>query len=192
MAINLFEEVNNRMGQPITKKENPTVSDKKTYEKTLEGAAIPLALAGIYHLAASKEGAQRITDYILSDRTSIERPASNTCAAFTFGNKTEEVIDKITNYSGATRAVAYDVLNEAARNTYQVMLRELVNDNIKPEDITRFMVAQRHSILSHLPEALQLGHLLGDETIDDVSNKMEGPISNLMHNLGESFSGSAR
>jgi hypothetical protein len=192
MAVNLFEEVNKLMGNPIVKKEDPAESGKREFEKTLEGAALPAAMAGIYHFATSTEGAQQIVSYLQTERASLENPRYDGIVSFTFGNKAEEVVTKITNYSGAPRAIAHDKLNEACRTAYLVMVRELVTDKLKPEDVTRFMVAQRHIILSHLPEALQLGHLLGDETIDDVSNKMAGPISNLMHNLGESFSGSAR
>lgn len=192
MAINLFEEVNQMMGNPILKKEAPNDTQKKEFEKTLEGAALPVALAGIYHFAASADGAQQIANHLQNERSSLERSENGECVNFTFRNKAEEVINKITNYSGSTRAIAHSTLNEAARIAYLVMLRELVTEKLKPEDITRFMVAQRHTILSHLPEALHLGNLLGDETIDDVSNKMGGPISNLMHNLGESFSGSPR
>jgi hypothetical protein len=192
MSINLFEEVNKMMGTPISKKESPVENNKKEYEKTLEGAALPAALAGIYHLATSEAGAKQIINHLLIHAGEMDKADSDTSVAITFGNKAEEVITKITAYSGANRLDAYGSLNKAARLAYQVMQREIGKDTLATEEVTQFMVAQRHTILSHLPEVLQLGHLLGDETIDDVSNKMNGPISNLMHSLGESFSGSPK
>ncbi len=192
MSINLFEEVNKMMGTPISKKESPVEKQKNEYEKTLEGAALPAALAGIYHLATSEAGAQQIIYHLLNHAGEMDKSDSDISVVITFGNKAEAVITKISAYSGANRLDAYGSLNEAARNAYQVMLREIGKDTLSKEEVTRFMVAQRHTILSHLPEVLQLGHLLGDETIDDVSNKMNGPISNLMHSLGESFSGSPK
>lgn len=192
MAVNLFEEVNKMMGTPISKKESPVENKKNKFEKTLEGAVLPAALAGIYHLATSEAGAKQIINLLLNHADEMDKADSDTSVAITFGNKTEEVITKISAYAGANRLDAYSSLNEVARLAYQVMLREIGKDTLATEEVTQFMVAQRHTILSHLPEVLQLGYLLGDETIDDVSNKMNGPISNLMHSLGESFSGSPK
>ncbi|MBC7851713.1 MAG: hypothetical protein H7Y31_18360 [Chitinophagaceae bacterium] len=191
MAINLFDRVNNMMGAPVTKKESPVSSTKVEYEKTLPGAAIPTALAGIFELASSADGANKILDHLVNHRGDIEN-ANSPCIDFTFGTTVDDVVNKVANYSGTTYADAHSTINDAARNGYRVLIQELVKETIKPEDITKYMVSQRHSILTHLPAELQMGHLLGDETIDDVSNKMEGPISNLMHKLGGSFSKSAK
>jgi hypothetical protein len=51
------------------------------------------------------------------------------------------------------------------------------------------MSDQRHHILVYLPASLQLGELLNDSGMDDQTNKMEGPISNLVHNIENKFSG---
>lgn len=179
------------MGSPLTRTENP-VQEKSVPEKTLYGAAIPAAVAGIYHLATRQNGADELLNHLLHERAVIENPATDGCVEFTFGDKAVEVVQQCASYSGDTYIAAYAVVNEAARQAYRVLIQELVNDRLRAEDITRYMVSQRHSILMHLPASLPLGHLLGDDTIDDVSNKMEGPISTLMHHLGESFSGSPR
>jgi hypothetical protein len=36
---------------------------------------------------------------------------------------------------------------------------------------------------------MQLGDLLKDDSLDDRTNKMEGPISNMMHNIENKLSG---
>ena len=51
------------------------------------------------------------------------------------------------------------------------------------------MSGQRHNILVYLPAALQLGDLLNDNAMDDRTNKMEGPVSNFMHNIENKLSG---
>jgi hypothetical protein len=43
----------------------------------------------------------------------------------------------------------------------------------------------------YLPAALQIGVLLNDDTLDDATNKMEGPISSLMQKIGAAFSNPA-
>jgi hypothetical protein len=191
MATNLFEEVNQMMGTPVTRKEQPA-RVKPEHEKTLYGAAIPAALAGVYHLAASAQGSQRILNHLVNERQVIENPSNQGCVEFTFGNNAEDVVKKVADYSGEPYSEAYSAVNEATSYTYRLLIKVLVTEKLKAEDITKYMVAQRHNILSQLPEALHLGHLLGDETLDDVSNKMDGPISTLIHKLGDSFSSSAR
>jgi hypothetical protein len=37
-----------------------------------------------------------------------------------------------------------------------------------------------------------MGYLLGDESMDDRTNKMEGPISSFMHTIEDKFSGGSK
>jgi hypothetical protein len=47
---------------------------------------------------------------------------------------------------------------------------------------------QRNNILPFLPAELQMGELLHDNTLDDRTNKMEGPVSSIMRAIGGGFS----
>ena len=70
-----------------------------------------------------------------------------------------------------------DISNEAVR---------LLKDTIKPPDAEKlrsYMNSQRHTILSHLPAVLKIGDTLNEETFDDRTNKMEGPISSFLHKI---------
>ncbi len=192
MATNLLDQVNQMMGHPLTRKEEPNQEQKPVREKTVQGAAIPSALAGLYQLASSEKGATLILDHLKNHRRDIENHQTGICAEFTFGDALKGEVTNIATYSGGSEEDAFAVLNEAARQAYRQLLTEFDPGKTRPEDITKYMVAQRHNILAHLPAELKLGHLLGDETMDDVTNKMEGPVSNLMHNLGETFSSSPR
>ena len=57
------------------------------------------------------------------------------------------------------------------------------------DDVISYMKDQRNNILHYLPAALQLGALLDDDTLDDHTHKMDGPISGLMHSIEKAFSG---
>jgi hypothetical protein len=192
MATKLIDSLNSQMGFPILEKEEPGQDNRKQPPKSLKQVAIPVALAGIYQLAASEEGAKRILEHLRNERRSLENLNAHDCLQLTFGSNEESIVNSLAEYTSSTKEDTKDELNEATRKAYLLILQEIVSEQTKPEDITRYMVDQRHSILVHLPAELKLGHLLGDDTLDDVSNKMEGPITNLMHNLGESFSGSPR
>ena len=50
------------------------------------------------------------------------------------------------------------------------------------------MNGQRHNILVYLPAALSMGDVLDDETLDDKTNKMEGPVSSFMHKIENTLS----
>ena len=56
------------------------------------------------------------------------------------------------------------------------------------KDVKVFFNDQRNHLLLYLPAALNMGELLHDPTLDDNTNKMEGPVSNLIKNIGSTFS----
>ena len=126
MAIDLLGQVNKLMGTPLTRKEDP-VREKKEAEKTLLGAAVPAALAGIYHLAASIEGAKLIYNHLLNERHIIENPKNEGCIEFTFGKNATEVVNKVAEYAGDTFANAHEAVNEACSFAYRLLIKELVN-----------------------------------------------------------------
>ena len=51
------------------------------------------------------------------------------------------------------------------------------------------MLTQRNNILPYLPAALQTGKLLNENTLDDRTNKMKGPVSNFVHSIESMLSG---
>jgi hypothetical protein len=56
------------------------------------------------------------------------------------------------------------------------------------KEVKLFFSDQRNNILLYLPAELRMGELLHDNTLDDNTNKMEGPISSLMQSIGTAFS----
>ncbi len=67
-------------------------------------------------------------------------------------------------------------------------MKENLSDKSLDSDVKNFLTGQRHNILLYLDPALQLGKYIEDDTIDDSTNKMEGPVSGLMHKIGQIFS----
>lgn len=58
----------------------------------------------------------------------------------------------------------------------------------KDDNLKTLLTSQRHEILRYLPAKLKIGDLLNDESLDDNTNKMEGPVSSLMHKIENAFS----
>ena len=69
---------------------------------------------------------------------------------------------------------------------------KVVKENLSPgagiKEVKLFFSNQRNNILLYLPAALNMGELLHDNTLDDNTNKMQGPISSLMQSIGAAFS----
>ena len=78
-------------------------------------------------------------------------------------------------------------MNAIANETVKVVKENLAADAGIIE-VKNFFNDQRNNILLYLPAELKMGELLHDNTLDDNTNKMEGPISSLMQSIGSVFS----
>ncbi|HVX48921.1 MAG TPA: hypothetical protein VHB48_02150, partial [Chitinophagaceae bacterium] len=77
-------------------------------------------------------------------------------------------------------------MQQVAVTALQQLHTEVKSTN--PVAVSNFMKAQRDNILHYLPASLQIGKLLDDETLDDRTNKMDGPVSGFMHTIEKVFS----
>jgi len=68
---------------------------------------------------------------------------------------------------------------------------KLVKENVTGDgtdtSVRKFLIDQKNNILLYLPAELQIGKAIHDDTIDDRTNKMEGPLSSNMHWLEKFF-----
>ena len=77
-----------------------------------------------------------------------------------------------------------DIAREAV-----LIIHEAPGEKPTAEKLRSYMNGQRHNILVYLPPSLQMGDLLNDNAMDDRTNKMEGPISSMMHSRENKLSG---
>lgn len=182
MSINLVEKIREALNFPPLQKIDPNTQEvpsdpSKPDEHRFSQSAIPAILTGLYRFSTSDEGAETI----------LAHDSGADWLSLIFGNTRDEVVDKVANYSFYSAQHSATHMNEIA-----AVATKLVRENIKPEgtkmDVKNFLSGQRHNILSYLPAALHMGDILRDDTIDDNTNKMEGPVSSLMHKLGSAFS----
>ena len=192
MSQNMYQQVLQRMGLLNEGEDVRIDNEAKTKIKPVGESAAAVALAGLYHKACSREGAMELASFLQARIRELEKPNIGICLAITFGEQTNEVVAALSIYCHADIKSAHHMLYEACRCSLLVLHEELAGRDIRVEDVTQYMVAQRHHILSQLPADIQLGRLLGDTTIDDKTNKMDGPVSNIVHKIGESFSESPK
>lgn len=182
MSVNLLETVQANLGYPPLQKIDPNTQavadDQKTVtDNSFSQAAIPAVLTAFYRYTQSDEGAEEV----------LRGDNSTMWVDTIFHDNKEEVLHAVAAYAGEPAATITGKLEQIATETVSVTRQNLPAEaTIK--DVKLFFSNQRNTILLYLPAALQMGSLLDDDTLDDNTNKMEGPISSLMHSIGSAFS----
>lgn len=175
MVTNLVDAIQKNLGYPPLEKVDPNSQEIKGAKKMssaqkLPQAAIPAVLAAMIKYSDGTDGINLLT--LHENR--------NWLGTF-YSRKEKEAIKKVADYAGVGMDEAQrnmeDISNEAVR-----LVRESVK-NADAEKLRSYMNSQRHSILSHLPAVLKIGDTLNEETFDDRTNKMEGPVSSFLHKI---------
>ncbi len=174
---NLVETVQNDLGLPAIKKIDPNIQETKekdlqTTEEKLAQAAISSVLTALYSFTRTDEGCSVIlTETERSDWLNV-----------LFAGKEDIAVKRVAEYSGEHGKRAKSLMQKVA-NDAVIILKRSAGEDPTIESIRTQMDFQRHNILVRLPAAMQMGDLLNEETLDDRTNKMEGPFSNFLHKI---------
>jgi hypothetical protein len=186
MTANLIDAIQQKLGYPVLDQMDPNTQEAKHPDqisgglKKLVQAAIPSVLIALKKYIRRPESI-----------TEVMHGSSPDWLQSFFGDKKQAAVQRISEYANATPEQTQSEMERIA-STAVSSLRERLPQNANADDITKYMAGQQSVILSRLPAALQLGDLLGDDSLDDRTHKMQGPISTLMHKIEDSFSGSTR
>jgi len=184
MAFNIIESIQKSLGYPELQKIDPNTQEVKnpgniSPQDYLRQAAIPAVLTGIYKFTRTEEGNAEI----------LKGELKGILLSLIFGNTKDEVVEKVSRYTGNSVEYTSGKMEDIARGAVTV-IREHLKNEPSSASVKDLLTAQRHNILVYLPASLQLGDILKDETLDDRTNKMEGPVSGVMHTIGQVFSAS--
>lgn len=181
MSINLIEVVQKNLGYPPLQKIDPNTQQKDINDVPAESkfsqASIPAVLTGLYKYVQTDEGA---AEFLRADHTTH-------WASKIFDENSSAAVQTISSYAKECGKDANSQINEIANETVKVM-KENLADGAGIKEVKDFFNGQRNNILLYLPPHLNMGNLLHDNTLDDNVNKMEGPISSLIKNIGNAFS----
>ena len=178
MSVNLVEQIQQNLVYPPLEKIDPNIqSTNQAAHGSFSQAAIPAVLTGLYQYAQKDEGAQAILNIKNTD-TWIDK---------IFGTDKDAVIQKIADYSRQTETGMEVKLNAIAGEAVK-LAKENLPENAGIKEVKVFFNGQKDNILLYLVPALHMGTLLHDDTLDDNTNKMEGPVSSLIKNIGAAFS----
>lgn len=183
MAINILETVRKNLGIPELKKADPNtqqveVKTNEEKESRLMQSLVPAALAGIYDSVRSEEGLSFLAG-------AASHPD---WISLLFGKNAAEMKQRLATYSDTTIDFVQSHFNMVAAETVMV-LRENAKGDDRKKAIRALAGSQRDLILPYLPAELKVGTLLDDGVMDDRTNKMEGPVSSLMHKIETAVTG---
>ncbi|MEP6466542.1 MAG: hypothetical protein ABJB05_09555 [Parafilimonas sp.] len=178
-SIDIIEELHKRIGSKQVPKIDPNTQapiENEISSTDIRSAIIPAVLVGFYKHTRNEEDAAKLM---------IEE-GNNATLENLFGDGKDKIIKSIAGYSGVSEIYA----EEQMKNTVSVTKDILIEDNkeVDGKTVSNFFTDQRSNILKHLPAELNLGELMNDASIDDRTNKMEGPMSGIMHTIEKVFS----
>jgi hypothetical protein len=185
MSINLLEIVQQNLGYPPLQKIDPNtqqvvIDENTSDEDKFSQAAIPAVLTSLYNYVQSDEGA---TILLLNDDSSIWIDKI-------FNANKKAVIEIISAYSMQSNEDPVGKIDAIAKEAVKVV-KENLSDDATIKEVKIYFSNQKNNILLYLPAALNMGELLNNNTLDDNTNKMEGPISSLIQSIGAVFSSPA-
>ncbi|MBK8521511.1 MAG: hypothetical protein WAT20_05505 [Ferruginibacter sp.] len=182
MSVNLIKTIQENLGYPELKKidpasEQPVTDVHDVSENKFSQAAIPAVLTAMYRYAQSDEGAAAV----------LNENGNTNWVSRIFDDHSKDAIQTISVYAHQSNEDPAAKMNAIANEAVKVTKENLAADaGIK--EVKLFFSDQRNHILLYLPTELRMGELLDDNTLDDNTNKMEGPISSLMQSIGSAFS----
>jgi hypothetical protein len=182
MSFNLLEAVQTELGYPELQKIDPNTQVVKEDETTpdehrFSQASIPAVLTALYNYSCTDVGAK---DILHAD------PATHWGDKIFTDNKMT-IVQHIAGYANYTTEHVIEKINVIASSAVGIIWKELP-ENAAMHHVKKLMSNQLPNILPYLPAVLQMGELLHNNTLDDRTNKMEGPFSNFMRSIGSGFS----
>ena len=100
-----------------------------------------------------------------------------------------EVLAVIAEFTKKQENYINTKLEEVAKGYFQIINQNDYAIELRKENsLVDLLTNERHKILISLSPGLQAGKLFNDESIDDNTNKMEGPLSILLNKIEDVFS----
>ena len=182
--MNIIEVIQKNLGYGAIQKIDPNsqeVADKDSIHgnTAVAQAAIPSVLLALFNRLEKEPNASWLA---------AEQPTGRLMEKI-FGKSATEITEKIAVYSGLTGPGVKAEMEHIAAESVRVV-RDQVSDINNENSVSAFVTRHKHEVLLYLPATLQLGSLLGNKNLDDRTEKMEGPVSGLMHRMEKQFNSS--
>jgi S-adenosylmethionine hydrolase len=181
MSINLLEKVQQNLGYPALQKIDPNtqkmvVDDSTPNEDKFSQAAIPAVLISLCKYVQTDIAAKEV----------LANETNKNWVSKIFDDNSKDAVETIAAYAKQSKEEPITKMNCIANEAIKIT-KESIGNDATIEDVKTFFDNEKSNILLYLPAALHLGVIINNETIDDSTNKMEGPVSSLMQTIGSVF-----
>lgn len=178
--MNFSQDLQELLNYPALQKMDATTGKPENEElyDVVSQSVLVIFLSGLYKATRTKVNAEEIQkEQNVKDLLNkiFDDKAAVLTAVAEFTERDEKFIN--TQLEG----VANGYLKMINQSDYATELK-------KENSFEELLSSERIKILPCLPPGLQTGKLFNDETMDDNTNKMEGPISSLMNKIEGVFS----
>jgi hypothetical protein len=176
--MNIIETIQKNLGFDTLKKIDPNTqetvgADTAVGNSAVAQAGIPAILLGIYNKLEENPDLN-----LLAEKGNLLENI--------FGKSTEEVVNKIENYSKMRDKHIAQQLEHIASESLRVV-KEGIGNSTDENHIRKFVAKNKPDTLLYLPPSLELGSILRNNNLDDRTGKMEGPVSTFMHKVEKTF-----
>lgn len=162
---------------------DPVSHETKNQSAAMAGklaqGAMAAGLVILYKYSRSMDGAEYLVN---------ARPADIELNML-LNNREKDLYVQLAQYAGSSELQASTMLAVVIREAMFYVHQEM-SHNRTSDAVQTYFGNQRQAILGHLPPELGLGEIMKDDTLDDRTNKMEGPVSSLAHAIENVFSSS--
>jgi len=180
--MNLSQDVQEFLNYPALQKIDPTTGlpENENLYDIVSQSVLVIFFTGLYHVIRTKEAAAELLE-LQNAKEVLDQIFRNNAAA---------VLTSISEFTKKDDNYIHTKLNEVANGFLQVIQQSDYAAAIQKEKgLEHLLSSEMQKILLFLPPGLKTGELFNHETIDDNTNKMEGPVSSLMNKIGDAFSG---
>ena len=139
-------------------------------------AAIPAILASFGQYVLSDEGA---SSFLNDDH-------SGNWIGTIFGDRQDEVVQAISKFTPQDDEDHYFEM-ESIADEVLIVTKEHLPANATIKDVKDHFQNEKVNFLSYLLPELKVGVLLNNDSLDDRTHKMDGPVSGLVQSIGAAF-----
>jgi hypothetical protein len=149
-------------------------------------AATMAVLTGLYRYSSGKEGAAELANSM-----------GDGLLPKIFMGQQESIGREVAAYRLETTPVQRGLIDgnddtlgfmqQISKTAIGILQSQLRDEKDKAAEMQTILAGQRHNILAYLPAEILVGRTLEDNSLDDRTNKMEGPVSGLMHFIENVF-----
>lgn len=152
---------------------------QKMGKNALAQAAIPAILLGIFAQL------EQDPDWLVQETTTSDSLET------IFGSSAEPLVGRIEDYARMSDGHTGQELKHIAIECIRV-IRKDIGEYPDAHIVNQFVHQHKPDIIQYLPPELGLGILLNNNNLDDRTGKMNGPVSNLMHQVEKAFNASGK